>query len=223
MNSFLHTVYNRLLAAYGPQHWWPADTPFEVIVGAFLTQNTAWRNVEQAIANLRSAGALELQTLYRLPREQIESLIRPAGFFRQKAQRLQQFTTFIQCHYKGRLDPFLHQPLVPLRTLLLARPGIGPETADAILLYAGNHASFVVDAYTRRLLERLNQLPQPAGYEEMRALFMRQLPTEAALFNEYHALIVQHAKDRCHKRQPRCAGCPLLDLCPFGMRVHAGG
>jgi len=208
-------VFHRLHACYGDQHWWPARTPFEVIVGAVLTQNTAWSNVERAIANLRAAGALDLASLDALPPSALETLIRPAGFFRQKAQRLQQFTAFVRRQYGGDLDRFLSLPLSQLREELLQRPGIGPETADSIVLYAAGLPSFVVDAYTRRLLERLGLLPGPDGYETIRALFMQQLPQSAPLYNEYHALIVVHAKERCRKRKPLCSGCPLQVDCRF--------
>jgi len=206
-------IFKRLHTCYGDQHWWPAETPFEMIVGAILTQNTAWSNVEKAIANLRAAGILDLHGLDALPRPSLESLIRPAGFFRQKAERLQQFTGYVVRHHTGNLDRLLSQPLQQLRDELLQRPGIGPETADSILLYAAGLPSFVVDAYTRRLLERLDLLPAPDGYEAIRALFMQQLPQEAPLYNEYHALIVVHAKERCRKHKPLCDDCPLRSDC----------
>jgi len=218
----LLAIHDRLLADYGAQHWWPADTPFEMIVGAILTQNTAWSNVERAIANLRDADALSLDAIDRLPRESLEALIRPAGFFRQKALRLQQFVRFITEQHAGSLERLFARPLLELRELLLQRPGIGPETADSILLYAAELPSFVVDAYTVRLLERLDQLPKTPGYEAIRARFMLSLPASTALFNEYHALIVVHAKQRCHKRRPLCTGCPLADLCRFAA-IHDDG
>jgi len=208
-------VFKRLHTCYGDQHWWPAETRFEMIVGAILTQNTAWSNVERAISNLRAAGVLNLPGLDTLPRPSLENLIRPAGFFRQKAERLQQFTSYVGQNHAGDLDRLLSQPLPQLRNELLQRPGIGPETADSILLYAAGLPSFVVDAYTRRLLERLDLLPVPDGYEAIRTLFMQQLPQEASLYNEYHALIVIHAKERCRKRKPRCSGCPLQSDCRF--------
>lgn len=211
----LLAIFNCLHACYGDQRWWPADTPFEVIVGAILTQNTAWGNVEYAIANLRAADALRLDRLDALPREELEALIRPAGFFRQKAQRLQQFTTYIRQQHAGDLDMFLKQPLPQLRAELLLRPGIGPETTDSIILYAAGQPSFVVDAYTNRLLDRLGLLPKPDGYETIRNLFMAQLPASTVLYNEFHALIVVHAKQRCRKRKPLCGDCPLRHGCQF--------
>ncbi|WP_020674711.1 endonuclease III domain-containing protein [Geopsychrobacter electrodiphilus] len=207
-------IYQKLLAAYGPRHWWPAQTPFEMAVGAILTQNTNWRNVEKAILNLRHAEALSVPALAALPRTSLEGLIRPSGFFRQKAERLQLFTGYLQQHYEGRLELLLQQPLEPLRTELLSLKGIGPETADSILLYAGEHLTFVVDAYTGRIFERLGILCGQKNYAVIRQMFMDILPPEAPLFNEYHALIVAHAKEHCRKK-PACTGCPLADRCRY--------
>lgn len=171
----IRAYYSTLLAAWGPQHWWPAHTPFEVIVGAFLTQNTAWTNVERALANLRAANFLSLKALRHVPLPELELLIRPSGYFRQKAQRLKAFVAFLDRQHSGSLANLFAQPTNQLRKELLALNGIGPETADSILLYAGNHPVFVVDAYTRRILERHEILPQKADYEEIRALFERAL------------------------------------------------
>jgi endonuclease III related protein len=156
----IRAFYRTLLAAWGPQHWWPAHTPLEVIVGAFLTQNTAWTNVERALANLRAANLLSLEAIRRIPLPDLELLIRPSGYFRQKAQRLKSFVAFLDCQYAGSLDNLFAQPTIQLREQLLALNGIGPETADSILLYAANHPVFVVDAYTRRILDRHEILPQ---------------------------------------------------------------
>jgi len=171
--------YRTLLAAWGPQHWWPAHTPLEVIVGAFLTQNTAWTNVERALANLRAANLLSLEAIRDIPLPDLERLIRPSGYFRQKAQRLKAFVTFLDRQHAGSLDNLFAQPTNHLREELLALNGIGPETADSILLYAGNHPVFVVDAYTRRILERHEILPQKADYDEIRQLFERALTPAA--------------------------------------------
>jgi endonuclease III related protein len=171
----IRAYYRTLLAAWGPQHWWPAHTPFEVIVGAFLTQNTAWTNVERALANLRTANVLSVEAIRHVPLPDLEHLIRPSGYFRQKAQRLKAFVAFLDRQYAGSLDNLFAQPTNQLREELLALHGIGPETADSILLYAGNHPVFVVDAYTRRILERHEILPQKTDYEEIRNLFERSL------------------------------------------------
>jgi endonuclease-3 related protein len=171
----IRAYYRTLLEAWGPQHWWPAHTPFEVIVGAFLTQNTAWTNVERALANLRSANRLSVDGIRQAPLSDLEQLIRSSGYFRQKAKRLKAFVAFLDQHYFGSLDQLFARPTNELREELLALNGVGPETADSILLYAGNHPVFVVDAYTRRILERHKILPAKAHYEEIRQLFERAL------------------------------------------------
>lgn len=211
--EWLLEVFQRLAGDYGAQGWWPAKTPFEVVIGAILTQNTAWTNVERAIAALDRAGGLTPEGLRGLERSVLEGLIRPAGFFRQKAARLQAFADYLQCHHHGSLEQCLGGDIQVVRAELLAQPGIGPETADSILLYAGGHPAFVVDAYTRRLFQRLGSLQGDESYSAVRNLFMTQLPAEAALFNEYHALIVVHCKSRCRKSNPRCTACPLLPFC----------
>jgi endonuclease-3 related protein len=177
--SLIRSYYRTLLTAWGPQHWWPAHTPFEIIVGTFLTQNTAWTNVELALANLRAANLLSIEGIRRVPLPDLERMIRPSGYFRQKAQRLKAFVAFLDRQYSGSLEKLFAQPTNSLREELLALNGVGPETADSILLYAGNHPVFVVDAYTRRILERHEILPQKADYEEIRTLFERALAPAA--------------------------------------------
>jgi endonuclease-3 related protein len=171
----IRTYYRTLARAWGPQHWWPAHTQFEVIVGAYLTQNTAWTNVEQALRGLRSARLLSVDGIRRTPLATIERLIRPSGYFRQKAQRLKTFVAFVDKQYNGSLTRMFSQPTKKLRDELLSLNGIGPETADSILLYAGNHPVFVVDAYTRRILDRHHLVEQKAAYEEIRQLFEKAL------------------------------------------------
>lgn len=171
----LRRYYNVLYRAWGAQHWWPAETRFEVIVGAYLTQNTAWTNVERALANLRRAQLLSLEGIRHVRRARLERLIRPSGYFRQKAQRLKTFVAFLDKQYGGSLDKMFSQPTAKLREELLALNGVGPETVDSILLYAGNHPVFVVDAYTRRILDRHGILPEKTAYEEIRQLFQRSL------------------------------------------------
>lgn len=210
----LMTIYQQLFDRYGPRHWWPAETPFEVAIGAILTQNTNWNNVEKAIANLRVADALSCEAICALSRNQLETLIRPAGFFRQKAERLQLFTAYLRDRHQGCLEKMLQQPLEPLRKELLEQKGIGPETADSILLYAGERLSFVVDAYTGRLFSRLGLLNGHEKYEQLRSIFMDRLPSQTALYNEYHALIVIQCKEHCRKR-PLCPGCPLESICNY--------
>lgn len=234
-NPELLKYYRALLARWGPQNWWPAQSRLEVIVGAYLTQNTNWSNVEKAIANLRRARALNIAGLHKVPTAKLEQLVRPSGYFRQKAQKLKTFISFLDANYSGSLNRMFAQPTEKLRPELLSLNGVGPETADSILLYAGGHASFVVDAYTRRILARHRILPEHAPYEDFRELFQRALagvevtvpagarppaplrtkfhapPLTAAaeVYNEYHALLVQAAKHHCRKKQAACAGCPL--------------
>jgi len=213
MKPDLQTIYRKLNAAYGDLNWWPADSPLEVAIGAILTQNTNWQNVARAIANLRAADALGLQKIAALETERLEQLIRPSGYFRQKAERLQLFCRHLREHH-GSLEILLQQPPVVARNELLGLKGIGPETADAILLYAGQIPAFVVDAYTRRIFGRLGRLAGSESYAAIRDLFMRNLPPQPALFNEYHALLVEHAKRHCLSK-PRCQGCPLASDCRY--------
>jgi len=228
MRDRLLEVYERLWSAYGPQHWWPAETAFEVIVGAILTQSAAWANVEKAIANLRGAGALSPEGLRRLNESQLAALIRPSGYFNAKARKLKAFIALLDGRFGGDLDRLLAAPAAELRSLLLTTHGIGPETADSVLLYAAGRPLFVVDAYTRRLFSRLGLSPGlsrvegPAreDYAAWQALLMEHLPHDAALFNEYHALIVRHGKELC-RRRPLCSSCPLLDICPTGQSAAA--
>lgn len=204
----LRAFYDAMFAAYGPQHWWPGETPTEVIIGAILTQNTAWRNVERAIDNLRHAGALDFARLHALPLESIAELIRPAGTFNVKAKRLKAFVDWLWTGFEGDLNRLFAVPMHALREALLAVPGIGRETADAILLYAGGMASFVVDAYTARILRRHGLIDTDADYEQIKELFESALPADVPMFNEYHALLVAVGKNHCRPK-PRCAGCPL--------------
>jgi len=171
----LRAYYGTLFRSWGPQHWWPARTRFEMIVGAYLTQNTAWTNVELALRGLRAEGLLSMDGIRRIPQSKLEALIRSAGYFRQKARRLKIFVAFLDKRYGGSLDRMFSKPTESLREELLSLNGVGPETADSILLYAGNHPVFVVDAYTRRILDRHEILPEKAGYEEFRELFERAL------------------------------------------------
>jgi endonuclease-3 related protein len=215
MQARLTDIYNRLLATFGPQRWWPADSPFEVIIGAILTQNTNWQNVEKAITNLRAANAISVDQIDQLRPAELENLIRPSGFFRQKTERLQIFTRFLRAGYDGELEQLFSLEDDALRRLLLDLPGIGPETADSILLYAAGRPSFVVDAYTQRIFQRLGLVATTSGYEETRAMFMQNLPSDADLFNEYHALIVRLAKEHCRKNNPLCSDCPLASACDY--------
>ncbi len=205
-------IYRQLLAHYGPQHWWPADSPFQVIVGAILTQSTNWQNVERAIENLKQHNALTPERLSKLSEEKLAELIRPAGYFRQKAKKLKAFVGHLYAHYDGNLQKMLAQPTKKLRAELLSLWGIGPETADSIMLYAARKPIFVVDAYTKRIFSRLGRVSPTISYDELQRFFMSQLPKSVKLFNEYHALIVRHGKAICRPK-PRCAQCVLARDC----------
>jgi endonuclease-3 related protein len=206
--STLKTFHDVLLAHFGPQKWWPAETPFEVMVGAILTQNTNWKNVEKAIANLRRENLLDPAALRALPLPRLAELIRPAGYYNIKAARLSHLLRVLVDDFRGDLSRFFDGSVAALRERLIAIKGIGPETADSITLYAAGKPAFVVDAYTFRLAARHNLIFEDASYDDLKSLFEDNLPCDAALFNEYHALIVCLGKTFCRKA-PLCASCPL--------------
>lgn len=201
--------YRALFDHLGPQNWWPARTRFEVIVGAILTQNTSWTNVERAIANLRRERLLTPRALERVPFARLGSLIRSSGYFRQKAKKLKAFVRFLRNEYSGSLARMFRTPTLELREKLLAVHGIGPETADSILLYAGKKDVFVVDAYTRRIFSRHGWAPENVSYEDLRAKIEAALPRDVSRYNEFHALLVMTGKNWCRTREPRCSECPL--------------
>ncbi|MDB4349523.1 endonuclease III domain-containing protein [Omnitrophica bacterium] len=208
MRKRLLTIYDRLYKEFGPRGWWPADTPFEVIVGAILTQNTAWSNVEKAIRNLKAERLLDPSSLAAVRRDRLARLIRPAGYYNVKAKRLKNFTGILSREFGNDLKRLLGLPAGRLRKRLLDINGIGPETADSILLYAANRPIFVVDAYTKRILSRHKIIGDDATYDQIQSLLMKNLPNRARLFNEYHALFVQLGKEYCRKK-PLCRVCPL--------------
>src|ERR1051325_6328075 len=247
----LREFYRTLYRAWGPQHWWPAQSPFEVIVGAYLTQNTAWTNVERALQQLRAANALSIEGIRRTPLRALERLIRSAGYFRQKAQRLKTFVAFLDKNYGGSLDRMFAEPTAKLREELLALNGVGLETADSILLYAGNHPVFVVDAYTRRILLRHGIIDEKTSYEEIRAMIEQAISNSAAEsltvknafsdprhpvsrmsssarselaqhYNELHALIVRVGNHYC-RTKPICEGCPLQKFLKNGCGATVDG
>jgi endonuclease-3 related protein len=207
-------IYQRLFDRFGPQHWWPAEEPFEVIIGAILTQSAAWGNVEKAIKNLRGAGALSPRALRKLPRAKLAELVYPCGYYNAKALKLKAFALWLGNHYQDDLDKLFALDAADLRQQLLTVHGIGPETADSIILYAAGKPVFVIDAYTRRIMSRLGLAPERDSYATYQALFRESLPTDAQMFNEYHALLVCLGKKVC-RRQPLCADCCLSDLCRF--------
>jgi endonuclease III related protein len=210
----LRDYFEALIGSYGPQKWWPGRTRFEIIAGAILTQNTSWTNVEGAILALRRHRLLSLAGIRRISVTELAPLIRSSGYFRQKARKLKEFVAFLDTEYQGSLTRMFRAPTSTLRKQLLAVYGIGPETADSILLYAGNHSVFVVDAYTRRILQRHGLAHGRETYEEIRALFEKSLPLDTVVFNEFHALIVQVGKSFCRPKTPYCSVCPLQNFLP---------
>jgi len=214
LGQALINIYRQLLAHFGPQHWWPAEEPFEVIVGAILTQSAAWGNVEKAIANLRAAEALSPGALRRLSRSKLAKLVHPCGYYNAKALKLKSFAFWLGNHYDDDLDNLFDNDTGDLRRQLLSIHGIGQETADSILLYAANKPIFVIDAYTRRIISRIGLAPEKDSYAAYQAFFMEHLPTDTELFNEYHALLVCLGKNVC-RRRPLCQQCCLSDICQF--------
>ena len=208
----LNLIYRKLYSHFGPQHWWPADTPFEVMVGAILTQNTSWPNVEKAIVNLKKHKVLEPDKLNRLPHEKLARFIRSAGYYNLKTRRLKEFLNFFIQNYGASIKNISRVRNAALRKRLLSIKGVGPETADSILLYALNKPIFVIDAYTRRIFSRHKLLKEDAAYDAAQQLFMLNLKKDARLFNEYHALIVALAKNYCLKSaQTVCVAC--VEVC----------
>lgn len=210
MHIKLMEMYNILLDHFGPQSWWPCDGPLEMMTGAILTQNTNWSNVEKAIDNLKKENLLSLKALFDLPEEKLARFIKPAGYFNVKAKRLKNLVSFLIDKYEGDLDKFIQEDIYQLREGLLSVNGVGPETADSIILYAAQKPVFVIDAYTYRILKRHNMVEEQVTYDELQSLFMDNLPEETGLFNEFHALIVITGKEYC-RRNPKCDICPLRD------------
>ncbi|MFH1100972.1 MAG: endonuclease [Methanobacteriota archaeon] len=229
MSADLKKIYDELLTHFGHQHWWPVDVSyhekqgsdprFEIILGAILTQNTAWTNVEKALANLKKHHAISLTKIVTLDYNQLKTIIQPSGFFNQKAQRVQHLTKYLIDRYEGELDPFFQRDHITIRTELLSLHGIGPETADSILLYAGNHPVFVIDAYTKRISKRIPLPVKGDTYEDYQQYFDEELKkvvpstTLVPMYQEFHALLVELAKHYCAKKTPSCSGCPLRGYC----------
>jgi len=212
ISQALQNIYRRLMARYGPQYWWPAQEPFEVIVGAILTQSTAWGNVEKAIANLKSATALSPQALRQLNLSELAVLIHACGYYNAKALKLKSFAHWLGEHYEDNLSQLFANNTNYLRQQLLSIHGIGQETADSIILYAANKPIFVIDAYTRRIINRVGLALDNNNYSAHQAFFMDNLPADVRLFNEYHALLVCLAKNVCRSR-PLCQQCCLNNIC----------
>lgn len=209
--SVLMNIYNKLFSFYGHQYWWPGDSPFEIAVGAILTQNTSWLNVEKAIRNLKKERLLNAKALYYLPTEKLASLIRPAGYYNIKAKRLKSFMKFLFKCYNGSMKKMQKEMISSLRGKLLGVNGIGEETADSILLYALQKPVFVIDAYTKRVFSSHGIIEYKAAYEEYQKMFHQELDEDVQLFNEYHALLVRVGKEHC-KPKPLCEKCPLNEI-----------
>ncbi len=212
--SKLFDIFQLMSAYYGPLNWWPAETAYEVCIGAILTQNTAWINVEKAISALKSAEMLTQERLIQIEQNELAGLIRPSGFFNIKSVRIKSFVQWLDKRFDGSLEKMFAGDWLELRSELLKVKGVGPETCDAILLYAGHKPSFVVDSYTKRLFHRLGLLDGKECYEEIRIIFMNSLPADVQVYNEYHAVIVEHCKRFCRKK-PACSDCPLKSVCGF--------
>ena len=210
----LLNLYDQLRSEYGAQAWWPAETPFEVIIGAILVQSTAWRNVVKAIGNLRDADLLTPPKLAAISQPRLEELVRPSGYFRVKAKKLRAFLTHLEVHHSYRLDSLFAAEVFTMRQELLSIYGIGNETADSIILYAAEKPIFVIDSYTHRLFSRLGWIAGKYDYDKLQAIFMDALPHDVRLFNEFHALIDRHSSRICRKT-PHCEECVLRAECPF--------
>ncbi len=216
--SLVNDVYHRLLTAYGLQHWWPAQSPFEVMVGAVLTQSAAWTNVEKAIANLKKAQALSPDAIRKMPFPELAELIKPSGYYNVKVRKLKSLTYWLDENYSSDIDRMEKADTEKLREELLAVYGIGPETADSILLYALGKPLFVIDAYTKRIFSRIGLTNEADSYNDYQRLFMANLATDVIVFNEYHALIVKHAKEACNKK-PVCGNCCLSQICRYSGKI----
>jgi endonuclease-3 related protein len=212
-------IHKRLYNRFGKQYWWPGETPFEVCVGAILTQSTAWSNVEKAIDNLKKEDLLTPQKLNRVETKRLAQLIKPAGYYNAKTRKLKEFTTHLAENHNNDLDRLFSQPIPKLREELLSIWGIGPETADSIILYAAEKPTFVVDAYTKRVFHRLGFTKEDIHYEKLKEFSENNLPRDTQVYNEFHALIVRLGKEHCKKTKPLCAGCPLIKDCRQDIQI----
>ena len=222
MSNTLRQVFERLFDAFGPQHWWPGESPLEIMIGAVLTQNTSWKNVEHAVQNLRDAAALRARLLHEMSLDELSELIRPAGYYNVKARRLKNLMALLVDEYGGSTDEMFSDQRDHLRQRLLSVNGIGPETADSIVLYAAGLPSFVVDTYTARVLKRHGWVEPDADYYAIKDYFESRLEADVPLFNEYHALLVHVGKQFCGKT-PKCQHCPLFDMLPCGGPLAVDG
>lgn len=215
MKKELLHIYDRLYRYFGPQHWWPAESEFEVVVGAILTQSVSWKNVEIAIQNLKKEGILTIQGIADVDKVRLAELIKSTLYYNQKAEKLKRFCNHLKENYGCDIFKLFNKEMYDLRAELLSIKGIGKETADSIILYAAKKPIFVVDAYTRRIFHRLGYFREDEDYQSMQDFFMGNLPPDVDMFNEYHALIVAEGKDFCTSRKPKCNVCPLSDICKY--------
>ncbi len=213
MKKDLLTIHDLLLERSGPQHWWPAETPFEVVVGAILTQSTSWKNVEKALSDLKKEGLLNPKTLHEIDVNILAAKIKPAGYYNAKARKLKEYMNHLYANYAGDLDDMFKSDGRRLRDELLSIWGIGPETADSIVLYAAEKPEFVVDAYTKRIFSRLGYVDESVSYEGLKEFSEQNLPRNVKIYNEFHALLVLLGKEHCRKTKPVCDGCPLEKRC----------
>lgn len=214
MKEILERIYSLLYNAFGEMHWWPGEGQFEIIVGAILTQNTSWKNVERAIGNLKKNNLLAPEKMNAISEKRLAEIIKPSGFYNQKAKKLKEFLNFLFKRASGRCEELFKEELFSLRKEFLSIRGIGNETADSILLYALNKPIFVVDAYTKRILTRHKIVSEKTDYNAIQRLFMENLPNDVKLFNNYHALFVKLGKNICKKTNPLCKVCPLNEVYP---------
>ena len=219
LKEILLDIYQRLFQQYGPQYWWPGNGPFEIALGAILTQGTSWSNAEKALGNIKDEGLLNPKALKDIPEEYLASLIKPSVYFNTKARKIKALCDYLGSYYEGHIGGLLNKNEKELRLELLSIYGIGEETADDIILYAAKKPVFVIDSYTRRILQRLHICPSSDVYASYQALFMKHLPLDRELYGEYHALLDVHGSKICRKTAPVCMGCSLMDICPTGSRV----
>lgn len=215
MEKKLLEIYHRLYYYFGPQHWWPAESELEVIIGAILTQSVSWKNVELAIHNLKKEGVLTISGIVNIDKARLASLIRSTLYYNQKADKLKRFCEYVVKNYDGDIFKLLSKDIKDLRAELLSIKGIGKETADSIILYAARKPIFVVDAYTKRIFHRLGYFSENEDYQSVQNLFMKNLPLDVQMFNEYHALIVALGKEFCTSQKPKCSECPLNEVCDY--------
>jgi len=216
ISQFLYNIYNKLYEFWGPQNWWPAETKFEMVIGAILAQNISWNSAEKAICNLKRANILSVEGILQTPDEKLAELIKPAGYYNQKAKRLKEFCNFLKREFNSDLEKLFALDILSLRKTLLSQKGIGFETADSIILYGAEKPIFVVDAYTKRLFYRLGLIKsEKASYEEIQNLVMQNLEINTQIFNEFHALIVKHCKNICKSKKTMCKNCCLNSFCIY--------